>query len=322
MLHYFQSAHIRGTFGIFFFFCWSKLWDRIEEQLPSQSRKKKKKIIIFFVSVQRTRLWSWPGAMAPRFFSAGAPVEPHPARTVIKWSCADSWGKGWAWKTASRYTNTARRLFDCLPVSYSLGLRRRCFYLPIVCLVSLRAFWNRVTRSRQFIRSLWSLWRLMTGKSWWVKPSGHNFVLRLMLVLYNAFGDGEVRWIFYVGEHVCFAEKMCCWCNNTLSLNNWQLVIEQLCNFLSVSSLKKEKLSKSSEYFSTLQHHAELLLLGWNIKRKSIIHFSLTQNPPQELHGAALEQQLLDQIRVVFTDAVFPVWVDSHTVIYIQIGQY
>lgn len=43
--------------------------------------------------------------------------------------------------------------------------------------------------------------------------------------------------------------------------------------------------------------------------------------PPQELHGAALEQQLLDQIRVVFADAVFPVWVDSHTVIYIQIGQ-
>ncbi|XP_070841455.1 peroxisomal ATPase PEX1 isoform X1 [Chaetodon trifascialis] len=39
-----------------------------------------------------------------------------------------------------------------------------------------------------------------------------------------------------------------------------------------------------------------------------------------ELHSAALEQQLLDQIRVVFQDAVFPVWVDSHTVIYIQIG--
>uniref|UniRef100_A0A8D3DCV9 Peroxisomal ATPase PEX1 n=1 Tax=Scophthalmus maximus TaxID=52904 RepID=A0A8D3DCV9_SCOMX len=41
-----------------------------------------------------------------------------------------------------------------------------------------------------------------------------------------------------------------------------------------------------------------------------------------ELHGAALEQQLLDQIRVVFQDAVFPVWVDSHTAIYIRIGQY
>ncbi|XP_041811333.1 peroxisome biogenesis factor 1 isoform X2 [Chelmon rostratus] len=39
-----------------------------------------------------------------------------------------------------------------------------------------------------------------------------------------------------------------------------------------------------------------------------------------ELHSAALEQQLLDQIRVVFQDAVFPVWVDSHTVIYIQIA--
>ncbi|XP_049457738.1 peroxisome biogenesis factor 1 [Epinephelus fuscoguttatus] len=39
-----------------------------------------------------------------------------------------------------------------------------------------------------------------------------------------------------------------------------------------------------------------------------------------ELHSAALEQQLLDQIRVVFQDAMFPVWVDSHTVIYIQIA--
>ncbi|XP_034455813.1 peroxisome biogenesis factor 1 isoform X2 [Hippoglossus hippoglossus] len=39
-----------------------------------------------------------------------------------------------------------------------------------------------------------------------------------------------------------------------------------------------------------------------------------------ELHSAALEQQLLDQIRVVFQDAVFPVWVDSHTVIYIRIA--
>ncbi|CAK6949536.1 peroxisome biogenesis factor 1 [Scomber scombrus] len=39
-----------------------------------------------------------------------------------------------------------------------------------------------------------------------------------------------------------------------------------------------------------------------------------------ELHSAALEQQLLDQIRVVFQDAVFPVWVDSHTAIYIQIA--
>ncbi|KAF4073853.1 hypothetical protein AMELA_G00248050 [Ameiurus melas] len=38
-----------------------------------------------------------------------------------------------------------------------------------------------------------------------------------------------------------------------------------------------------------------------------------------ELHCLALEQQLLDQIRVVFRDAVFPVWVDQHTVIYIKI---
>ncbi|CAL9691392.1 unnamed protein product [Knipowitschia caucasica] len=39
-----------------------------------------------------------------------------------------------------------------------------------------------------------------------------------------------------------------------------------------------------------------------------------------ELHSAALETQLLDQIRVVFLDAVFPVWVDTHTAIYIQIA--
>lgn len=40
----------------------------------------------------------------------------------------------------------------------------------------------------------------------------------------------------------------------------------------------------------------------------------------QELHSATLEEKLLDQIRVVFKDAVFPVWVDNHTVIYILIG--
>ncbi|XP_029976801.1 peroxisomal ATPase PEX1 [Salarias fasciatus] len=39
-----------------------------------------------------------------------------------------------------------------------------------------------------------------------------------------------------------------------------------------------------------------------------------------ELHSSALEEQLLNQIRVVFQDAVFPVWVDKHTAIYIQIA--
>jgi peroxin-1 len=48
----------------------------------------------------------------------------------------------------------------------------------------------------------------------------------------------------------------------------------------------------------------------------------LTMSCPQELHSAELEQQLLDQIRVVFPDAVFPVWVDQRTVIYIRIGQH
>ncbi|XP_062846764.1 peroxisome biogenesis factor 1 isoform X2 [Trichomycterus rosablanca] len=38
-----------------------------------------------------------------------------------------------------------------------------------------------------------------------------------------------------------------------------------------------------------------------------------------ELHSMALEQQLLDQIRVVFREGVFPVWVDQHTVIYVKI---
>ncbi|KAG1947094.1 peroxisome biogenesis factor 1 [Pimephales promelas] len=39
-----------------------------------------------------------------------------------------------------------------------------------------------------------------------------------------------------------------------------------------------------------------------------------------ELHSNVLEQQLLDQIRVVFRDGVFPVWVDQYTVIYIRIA--
>lgn len=42
----------------------------------------------------------------------------------------------------------------------------------------------------------------------------------------------------------------------------------------------------------------------------------------QELHSMALEHQLLDQIRVVYGDAVFPVWVDQRTAIYIKIGLY
>ncbi|XP_036372199.1 peroxisome biogenesis factor 1 [Megalops cyprinoides] len=39
-----------------------------------------------------------------------------------------------------------------------------------------------------------------------------------------------------------------------------------------------------------------------------------------ELHSSALEQQLLDQIRVVFPAGVFPVWVDQRTVIYVKIA--
>ncbi|XP_043923611.1 peroxisome biogenesis factor 1 [Protopterus annectens] len=38
-----------------------------------------------------------------------------------------------------------------------------------------------------------------------------------------------------------------------------------------------------------------------------------------ELHSSNLERQLLDQVRIVFPKATFPVWVDQHTVIYIKI---
>ncbi|XP_036921953.1 peroxisome biogenesis factor 1 isoform X2 [Sturnira hondurensis] len=38
-----------------------------------------------------------------------------------------------------------------------------------------------------------------------------------------------------------------------------------------------------------------------------------------ELHAGSLEQHLLDQIRIVFPQAIFPVWVDQHTYIFIQI---
>ncbi|MBN3298078.1 PEX1 factor, partial [Amia calva] len=37
-----------------------------------------------------------------------------------------------------------------------------------------------------------------------------------------------------------------------------------------------------------------------------------------QLHSVALEQHLLDQIRVVFPNAVFPVWVEQHTVIFLR----
>nr|XP_025859542.1 peroxisome biogenesis factor 1 [Vulpes vulpes] len=38
-----------------------------------------------------------------------------------------------------------------------------------------------------------------------------------------------------------------------------------------------------------------------------------------ELHATSLEQHLLDQIRIVFPKAIFPVWVDQQTYIFIQI---
>nr|XP_033787031.1 peroxisome biogenesis factor 1 isoform X2 [Geotrypetes seraphini] len=39
-----------------------------------------------------------------------------------------------------------------------------------------------------------------------------------------------------------------------------------------------------------------------------------------ELHASSLEKHLLDQIRIVFPGAIFPVWVEQHTCIYIRIG--
>ncbi|NWR68501.1 PEX1 factor, partial [Centropus unirufus] len=39
-----------------------------------------------------------------------------------------------------------------------------------------------------------------------------------------------------------------------------------------------------------------------------------------ELHASSLEKHLLDQIRIVFPTAIFPVWVEQHTHIYIKIG--
>uniref|UniRef100_A0A8C0BL33 Peroxisomal ATPase PEX1 n=1 Tax=Buteo japonicus TaxID=224669 RepID=A0A8C0BL33_9AVES len=39
-----------------------------------------------------------------------------------------------------------------------------------------------------------------------------------------------------------------------------------------------------------------------------------------ELHASSLEKRLLDQIRIVFPKAIFPVWVEQHTHVYIKIG--
>ncbi|NXY46745.1 PEX1 factor, partial [Ceuthmochares aereus] len=39
-----------------------------------------------------------------------------------------------------------------------------------------------------------------------------------------------------------------------------------------------------------------------------------------ELHASSLEKHLLDQIRIVFPKAIFPIWVEQHTHIYIKIG--
>ncbi|NXN28364.1 PEX1 factor, partial [Nycticryphes semicollaris] len=39
-----------------------------------------------------------------------------------------------------------------------------------------------------------------------------------------------------------------------------------------------------------------------------------------ELHASSLEKHLLDQIRIVFPKAIFPVWVEQHTHVYIKVG--
>ncbi|XP_035174601.1 peroxisome biogenesis factor 1 isoform X2 [Oxyura jamaicensis] len=39
-----------------------------------------------------------------------------------------------------------------------------------------------------------------------------------------------------------------------------------------------------------------------------------------ELHASSLERHLLDQIRIVFPKAIFPIWVEQHTHIYVKIG--
>lgn len=41
----------------------------------------------------------------------------------------------------------------------------------------------------------------------------------------------------------------------------------------------------------------------------------------QELHASSLEKHFLDQIRIVFPKAIFPVWVEQHTHVYIKIGK-
>lgn len=39
-----------------------------------------------------------------------------------------------------------------------------------------------------------------------------------------------------------------------------------------------------------------------------------------ELHSASLERHIMDQIRIVFPGGVFPLWIEKHTVIYIEVG--
>ncbi|XP_032902425.1 peroxisome biogenesis factor 1 isoform X2 [Amblyraja radiata] len=39
-----------------------------------------------------------------------------------------------------------------------------------------------------------------------------------------------------------------------------------------------------------------------------------------ELHSTSLERHIMDQIRIVFPGGVFPLWIEKHTVIYIEVG--
>ncbi|XP_074840846.1 peroxisomal ATPase PEX1 isoform X2 [Carettochelys insculpta] len=58
----------------------------------------------------------------------------------------------------------------------------------------------------------------------------------------------------------------------------------------------------------------------WSCQKVEVEPLSADDWEILELHASSLERHLLDQIRIVFPKAIFPVWVEQHTHIYIRIG--
>ncbi|KAG8443146.1 hypothetical protein GDO86_011816 [Hymenochirus boettgeri] len=106
------------------------------------------------------------------------------------------------------------------------------------------------------------------------------------------------------GEHSVYLGWMEYWCSSCLGYNVAELN-RQLGEAIGLSDGQQVFVKQCSNVLSCKEVTVEPLSANdWDIL---------------ELHASSLEMHLLNQIRIVYPNAVFPVWVDQYTCIYIQI---